>query len=217
MSEANEFRAALYAEVIVFMRQRHPDLIDAAYEYFWEEEYPEDFLSGLPLELGFINFEDWFICDYRIPEDDAGRGITDLYLEESGQKGDGEKSAALLALKRSFISLYEAKPGADDGALVLEDVLSGRTHSFGRVPFDGLKDGSLFAARVLEFAGRGNVMGACIYPFAASMRQAVLDSVGRQLARYKKNKNPEGTLQDFLKDESYTFNTIWTNSLYSRS
>ena len=224
MSET-ALRAALYAEVIAFMRQRHPDLIDAAYDYFWEEEYPEDFLHGMPLELGFFNFEDWLICDWRIPEDGGNdssalrfsrTGVTDLCLEETGQGGDREKSEAFGALKRSFISLYEAKT-AEGGSAVLDDVFSGRTYTFTKVPFEGLSAGSLFAARVVEFGGGKNVMGGCIYPFPSSMRQVVLDSVGRQFARYKKNKNPEGSLPDFLKDESYIFNTIWTNNLYRRS
>ena len=202
----------MYNEVIVYMRQKHPELIDAAYEFFWEEEYPEDFLSGLPLELGFMNFEDWFICNYNVSETNY---VTDLYLEETGQEGDEGKAAAFAALKRSYISLYEVKSAAGGGA-ELEDALIGGTRALKTVPFQGLQAGSLFATRIMRLAGQ-DVMGACMYPFSPSMRQSVTDSIGSQFARYKKNKNPGGTLEDFLTQESYIFNVIWTSSLYRKS
>lgn len=209
---ADELRAELYGEVIVHMRQKHPELIDEAYEFFWEEDYPEDFLSGLPLELAFVNFEDWFICSYSAKETGS---IIDLYLEETGQKEDGEKSALMEALRLSYISLYEVKSASGGGA-ALEDVLTGRAYSLKSVPVAGLEQGGLFAGRIINLAGQ-EIMGACIYPFGASMRQSVLDSVNKQFARYKKNKNPDGTAEDFLREESYTFNVIWTSSLYRKS
>ncbi len=211
--DAEEFRAGLYNEVIVHMRQKHPELIDAAYDYFWEDEYPEDFLSGLPLELGFVNFEDWFICDYNTPETGF---VTDLYLKETGQEEDKEKSAALGALKRSFISLYDVKSAG--GGAELEDALLGSACSLKSVPLDGLEAGGLFATRIISLAGR-HVMGACIYPFGGdpSVRQSVFDSIDSQFARYKKNKNPGGALEEFLKQESYIFNVIWTSGLYRKS
>ncbi len=211
---ARELRAGLYGEVISHMRVKHPELIDAAYEFFWEEEFPEDFLSGLPLELGFVNFEDWFICDYKDPK--AGF-VTDLYLEETGQKENGEKAAAMLALKNSFIGLYEVKnmisPSGDEAEL--EDVLLGGTHSMS-VPAQGMKTGDLFATRIINLSG-GEVMGACLYPFGAAMKPLVLESVSSQFKRFRKNKRPDGGLPDFLKLEGYLFNVIWLSGLYRKA
>ena len=206
-----QLRASLYAEVISHMRVKHPEIIDAAYEFFWEEEYPEEFLSGLPLELGFVNFEDWFICDYKNP--DSGF-ITDLYLEETGQKENGEKAAPMLAVKNSFISLYEAKKivSSPEVEAELEDVLLGGTRLVS-VPASGMKAGDIFATRIIDLAG-GSVMGACLYPFGAKVKPVVLESVSRQFERYRKNKKPDGGLHDFLKEESYIFNTIWLSGLY---
>ncbi len=210
---AHQLRAGLYGEVISHMRVKHPEMIDAAYEFFWEEEYPEEFLSGLPLELGFVNFEDWFICDYKDPK--AGF-ITDFYLEETGQKENAEKAAAMLAVKNSSISLYETKkmlPSSEEAEL--EDVLLGGTRLV-RVPAGGMKEGDLFATRIINLAG-SDVMGACLYPFGAAVRAVVLESVKVQFERYRKNKKPDGGLADFLKDESYIFNVIWLSGLYKRA
>ncbi len=207
-------RAGLYSEVISHMRVKHPDIIDTAYEFFWEEEYPEEFLSGLPLELGFVNFEDWFICDYVDPN--AGF-MTDLYLEDTGQREDAGKAASMKALKDSFISLYEVKKIASfpEGQAELEDVFLGGTRLVS-VPASGMKTGDLLATRVIGLDG-GDVMGACLYPFGGAVKKVVMESVNIQFERYGKNKKPGGGLRDFLKDEGYIFNIIWLSGLYRRA
>ncbi len=212
--DAQQTRAGLYGEVISHMRAKHPDIIDAAYDFFWEEEYPEEFLSGLPLELGFVNFEDWFICDYTDPN--AGF-MTDLYLEDTGQKENAGKVAAMKALKDSFISLYEVKKIAPSsgGQAELEDVLLGGTLPVS-VPASGMKAGDLLATRVIDLEGRC-VMGACLYPFGGAVKKVVLESVSIPFERYRKNKKPGGGLRDFLKDEGYIFNVIWLSGLYRRA
>ncbi|MDA8092125.1 MAG: hypothetical protein M0Z61_18115 [Nitrospiraceae bacterium] len=213
-TNSQELRAGLYGEIISHMRVKHPEAIEEAYEFFWEEEFPEDFLSGLPLELGFVNFEDWFICDYKDPK--CGF-ITDLYLEETGQREDADKSASMLALKNSCISLYEAKKISDsqEGEAELEDVLLGGTHQVA-VPVQGMKTGDFFATRIIKLSGN-EVMGACLYPFGAATRPIVLEAIKGQFERYRKNKRPGGGLSDFLKEESYIFNTIWLSGLYKQA
>jgi len=208
MSERTlKLREELYGNVMDFMRVSFPGMIDRAYEFFWEEEEPEQFLSGLGLELAFVNFEDWFVCDYGEPEGP----VIDIYLEKSGD-AEPEKYAPL---KNSVISAFLVRK-VTDTEMEIEDLLQGEIHKISPVPFEGIKEGDFFASRVLVIEGEP-VLGACIYPFGEGMRDAVLSAINGQHIRYKKNKNPGGTVRDFLKDESYSFNMIWMSGLYKKA
>jgi hypothetical protein len=196
----------VFQPVLNFLREHHGEAIDRAYEYFWEEEYPEDFLGGTALEIAFINFEDWLVCDYRDPEEGQ---LMDLYIKEKGP--DARTSQALRAMKESVISLYEV--ASSDGGVLLRDLLLGE-----EVPLDGqgpgeLKAGDVFATRFIEMGGR-RVMSRCVYPYSRKVKDRVLGYVEGQFKRYRKTKAPEGTMTEFLKDEGYIFNTIWVNSLF---
>jgi hypothetical protein len=48
-----------------FIHEHYQEYIQEAFEYFWEEERPEEFLQGILLDIGEINFEDWLTIDYR--------------------------------------------------------------------------------------------------------------------------------------------------------
>ncbi len=61
----HDIKGELFQSVVTFARTKQADLIDKAYEFFWEEEDPQDSFGGTALSLGFINFEDWLVCDYR--------------------------------------------------------------------------------------------------------------------------------------------------------
>lgn len=210
-NETQRLRAEFYEAVMAHMRQHHPELIDRAYDYFWEEESPDDHMGGMALEVAFINFEDWFVCDYVDPE--AGHAI-DLYLKEAGPDGE-KKRRELESLKESYLSVYEVKSVTGE-SVRLEDVLVGGVFDLASVPVPGMKTADLFAARLLKLDGR-YVMGASIYPFGAGMKEPVLKSAERLFARYKKNKNREGGMVDFLKEESYSVNIIWISNLQKKS
>ncbi|GAB4389848.1 MAG: hypothetical protein Kow0025_17850 [Thermodesulfovibrionales bacterium] len=196
-----------FQSVVGFVREVHAEEIDGAYEYFWEEDYPEDFLMGAALDLAFINFEDWLVCDYRRPD---GSSYIDLYLEKN--EASAAQKTIMEAMKGSLISLYEvARTGGE--TVVLRDLLLDREAVLsGEVPGE-LKLGDLFAARLLEIDGQ-RVMAPCVYPYGRGHRDAVLDFIDKQFSRYVKNKNPEGTMAQYLKDESYIFNTIWITSIF---
>jgi hypothetical protein len=207
MSERTlKLREELYGEVMDFMRVTFPGMIDRAYEFFWEEEDPEEFLSELALELGFINFEDWFVCDYREPEG----GVIDLYLAKSG----AQDPARFEPLKNSEISAFVVRKVSEDN-MEIEDLLLAKSYTVSPVPFEGIKEGDFFASRVLEIEDE-TVLGACVYPFGEGMRNAVLSAINSQFIRYKKNKNPQGTMREFLKEEAYSFNMIWMSGLYKK-
>lgn len=192
----------LYTAAIEYVRLNHTDEIDKAYEYFWEEDFPEDFLRGTALEMAFMNFEDWLLCDYRFPET-----FIDAYMEANPV---GEDAEVLNAMKNSVISLYEVV--SSDGGLRLKDLLLDEE----AVIEDGAPElgaGEMFAARLLDIGGK-KVMGLCVYPFGSRVKDIVLKYVDKQFKRYTDRKNPEGTMRQFLKDEAYLFNAIWINGLF---
>lgn len=193
-----------YNSVVQYARQNHAEEIEKAYEYFWEEEFPEDFLSGRALELGFVNFEDWLVCDYRAGD---GKGFIDRYVDE--QKPGAETVRVLEAMRDSVISLYEVE--AENGAVALRDIARGKDVPIKDERISGLAPGSVFAARIIDLGGE-RVLGRCVYPFA-DRKEAVLTALDSQFQRYLKNKNPEGDMAGFLVEESYMFNTIWVSLL----
>ena len=196
-----------YSHVIEFVRQHHPKEIEVAYDFFWEEEDPTDILGGHSLELGFINFEDWLICDY-LPAD-GSPGFIDRYIE--AEAPSDEFKEVLDKLKKSFISLYEVtRPGNPIG---LKDIaVGGDAFESDDEQMSELEQGYTFAARFIELNDSQEICG-CVYPFGIKMKEEILKLIDAQYARYKKNKNPEGTMKDFLVSESYAFNMTWMSCL----
>lgn len=196
----------VFRSVMQFIREKSGEEIDRAYEYFWEEEYPEDFLRGTALDIAFINFEDWLLCDYVEP----GKGaFIDLYSEEKAL--DARTIETLRAMKESVISLYEVT-SSDNGVLLKDLLLGGQARLLGQ-GMEELKKGDLFATRFIELDDE-RIMSRCVYPFARKVKDTVLGYLEGQFERYRNNKNPEGTMRQFLKEEAYMFNTIWVNSLF---
>lgn len=198
-----EDMAEIFNSLIQYVRENHQEAIDKAYEFFWEEDLPEDFLGGTALDIAFINFEDWLLCDYE------NGYFIDLYSDE--KEPDARTLDTMRAMKESVISLYEVT-SSDDGVLLKDLLLGGEARLLGQ-GMGELKKGDLFATRFIELDGE-RIMSRCVYPFARKAKDAVLGYLESQLKRYRKNKNPEGTMSQFLKEEAYIFNTIWVNSLF---
>jgi hypothetical protein len=202
-----DIRAELFHSFINFARANHADLIDKAYEYFWEEDDPEDFLGGTALSLGFINFEDWLICDYKTED---GKSITDLYTDAS--EGLEEKDLRTLeAMKDSYISIYEAVSVGDK--VTLKDLLLDEEFTTEHESLKSLNKGDIFASRFIAMDGE-RIMSRCVYPYSNEAKDHVLENFGVIYKRYLKNKNPEGTVRDFIKEESYTFNLLWLDNIF---
>lgn len=195
----------LYGSVIEYARENHPEEIDLAYDYFWEEEDPTEFLLGKALELGFVNFEDWLVCDYRA---DDGTGLIDRYTGDENPSPEAVEH--LMAMRDSFISLYEVS--SSDGVLRLTDITQGEEHEVEDSRLHGLDPGYVLAARLIPTGG-GLVLGRCIYPFGVKRRELAASSLDMQFSRFKKNENPEADMADFLREESGVFNMIWVSCL----
>lgn len=194
----------LYGSVIEYARESLKKDIDAAWEFFWEEDEPEDMMGGGALEVGFINFEDWFICDYKT---DEGSTIQ-KYIDATSP--DDETASALKKLENSYLSLYEVKESAD--VIILKDLAVGGEIEIVEPRLEQLADGDFFATRIIELDGK-KVIGRCVYPFGAKMKSDVLNMLDGQFQRYTKNKNKGADMEAFLKEENYAFNIIWANSL----
>ena len=194
----------LYGSVIEYARESLKKDIDDAWEFFWEEDEPEDMMGGGALEVGFINFEDWFICDYKT---ESGSTIQ-KYIDATSP--DKEIIDALKVLENSYLSLYEVKESGEK--IVLKDLAIGGEIEIVERRLEGLSEGDFFATRIVELEGK-NVIGRCVYPFGAQMRADVLNMLDGQFQRYTKNKKPGASMLEFLKEETYAFNIIWANSL----
>lgn len=206
MAKEEALKTELIQSIINYVRKDHADAIDKAYAYFWDEKTPDEFLTGNALYIGFINFEDWLIFDYKT--NNAGETFIDIYSKNSAGLKDTEL-ALLNKIKGSLLSLYEAVSVSKDKRVLLKDLLMGGKVSMkDKALTKGLKKGDIFAARFLPL-DRGHAMSGSVYPFRAEDKKAVLDYVNRMFRRYTKNENPNGTMKDFLKDYGDVFNMAW--------
>lgn len=213
MGKEERLKTEIFESIIEYVRGTHGESIDKAYAYFWDEKNPDEFLSGNALYLGFINFEDWLIFDYKA--NDAGETFIDLYIKDSTGLKDDEV-ALLNKIKGILLSLYEVVSVSKDKRVLLKDLLIGEKVSLKEnALIKGLKKGDIFAARFLPLDG-GYAMSGSVYPFRAPDKKRVLAYVERMFKRYKKNENPEGAMKSFLKDYGDTFNIVWMNIILNQ-
>ena len=205
--EAKQLKS-LFQDIVEYVRLNQAEEIDKAYSYFWEGENPDEFLGGTALSLGFHNFEDWMIFDYKVSES-AGTFI-DLFISSRRDLGE-ETIAVLRKAQNSVLSLYEVSSVSHDKRVILKDILLGgecgvREKTLTR----GLKKGDLFAARLLNLDGNDVITG-CVYPYLSGQKQLILAYIDRQFGRYVRNVKQHGTMRDYLKDYGDVFNLVWMN------
>lgn len=213
MGKEEALKADMFQSIINYIREHHAEEIDKAYEYFWDERKPTEILQGTALTIGFMNFEDWLIFDYKSGE--AKESFIDIYIKNKEIKGD-EKSL-LNKIKGAGISLYEVVSVSKNKKITLKDILLGgeyilRDKNLTR----GLKEGDIFATRLLNL-DEGYVMSRCVYPFRTTDKKMVIDYIGRMFSRYKRNENSEGTMRDFLKDYGDTINIAWMSIILNKN
>ena len=197
----------VFNSVMDYIREYHDKDIEDAYEFFWEEESPEEFLSGTPLIMGFHNFEDWAICDYN-PKG-AQPPYIDSYIETKSPDEDTLK--ALRAMQDSYISLFEVKSAGDE--TTLHCLTTNKDISIKDERLKTLSKGDMFGARILEL-GEGLFMTSAIYPFGSNFKESVMKHYNAMYDRYAKHCDGEPSHAAFLKQESYTINTVWVTCLF---
>ena len=208
MGKEESIKTKIFQAAINYVREKHPQAIDAAYKYFWDDQQPDEFMGGVALELGFINFEDWLIFDYKANDDKET--FLSIYGKSDPSPGAGE-SVVIDKIKDSVLSLYEVASVTLDKRVLLKDLLlccefSLRDKTLTR----GLKKGDMFATRLLNLDGN-NVMSGCVYPYGADQKVRILRYIDRQFGMYKRNVCPDGTMAGYLKDYGDVFNLIWMN------
>jgi hypothetical protein len=196
----------LFQDIVQYVRIHHADTIDKAYTFFWDGENPDEFLGGTALSLGFHNFEDWMVYDYKVNE--KGETFIDLFIKD--RKDLPEDSAdLLLRAKNSALSLYEVASVSKDKHLLLNDILLDREITLRDKSLTrGLKKGDLFATRMLKLDGH-YMMSDCVFPYLSGQKKEVLAKIDKQFKRYVRNVKPGGTMQEYLKDYGDIFNLIW--------
>jgi len=208
MGKEAEIKTRAFQRIIGDLRANRAEAIDKAYEYFWDEHKPDEFLSGTALAMGFINFEDWLITDWKATE--QGETFLDLYISKTGDLPEGEKDV-LRKVGESVLSLYEVESVSKDKRVLIKDVLLGGEYSLrDRNLTRGLKKGDLFATRILQLDG-GAVMSGCVYPYRKGDKRQVLRYIDKQFGRYVRNVRPGGTMRQYLKDYGDVFNLVWLN------
>lgn len=208
MGKEEALKTELIQAIINYVRANHADAIDKAYAYFWDEKNPDEFLTGNALYIGFVNFEDWLIFDYKA--NDAGESFIGLYIKNAAGLKDDE-CTLLNKIKNSRLSIYEVISVSKDKKVTLKDLLlGGKTVLREKAITKGLKKGDIFAARLLPL-DRGHAISGSVYPFRTEDKKTVLAYVNRMFRRYTKNENPNGTINDFLKDYGDVFNMAWIN------
>jgi hypothetical protein len=206
MGKEEDIKTRISQTIINRARDAHKETIDKAYEYFWDENKPDEFLTGTALELGFHNFEDWFIYDYKANE--LGETFLDLYAKANESLG-AEEEAVISKMRESVLSLYEVESVSKDKRVLIKDILlEGEFSLRDKALTRGLTKGDLFAARILELDGK-HLMSSAVYPFPKNRRKKVLDYVEKQFARYKRHINSDGGMRDYLKQYGDVFNLIW--------
>ncbi|MEW6108126.1 MAG: hypothetical protein AB1632_03005 [Nitrospirota bacterium] len=206
MGKEEKLKTNVFCSIINFVRANHKDAIDRAYEYFWDGNTPDEFLGGTALSLGFINFEDWLIFDYKANDDKET--FINIY-KKCNTELKSDEILLLDKIKDSVLSLYEVISVSRDRRVVLKDLLLDCEFDLRDKPLTrGLKNGDIFATRLLELDGK-HVMSGCVYPFSKDYKKTVLKYIEKQFGRYKRNENPEGTVKGFLKDYGDVFNIIW--------
>lgn len=206
MGKEESLKTGLICSIIEFAREKHPETIDKAYDYFWDDQNPDEFMSGTALSLGFLNFEDWLVFDYKVGGKET---FIDTYIKDNTLKAD--EAALLSSIKDSVISLYEVSSVAGDKRIVLKDLLLDTEHTLrDKALTRGLSKGDIFATRLLTLDGK-TCMSGCVYPYTAEQKKTVLTYVDKQFKRYIRNVKPDGTMRDFLKDYGDLLNVIWMN------
>jgi hypothetical protein len=214
MSKEEALKTEIIQSIINYVRENHAGVIDKAYAYFWDEKNPEEFLSGNALYIGFVNFEDWLIFDYKTNK--AGETFIDLYLKNSAGLKDAEL-ALLNKIKGARLSLYEVVSVSKDKRMLLKDLLiDGEVFLKDKKLTKGTQKGGIFAARLLP-VDSGHAMSGSVYPFRQEDKKKVLAYIDRMFGRYRRNEKTDGTMRDFLKDYGDTFNIAWMNIILSAS
>lgn len=198
----------LFKSIIEYIREKHPAEIDEAYEFFWEEEDPGEFLGGTVLTMGFHNFEDWMVCDFK--GETSGKTFIERYIEDNTPSEDENKALKIMA--ESFICLYEVKEKGDN-TVTLTDIVREKDVKIKDERLENLTKGDIFGARIIDI-GQGPMLTKAIYPFGNKYKEHVMTHLNAMYKRYAKHCEGQADMETCLRQETYTINTVWVTCLF---
>ncbi len=161
---------------------------------------------GTVLELSFVNFEDWMVCDYRPKE---GKGFIDRYIEANSP--DNDQKDLLEAMRDSVLSLHEVV-SVNDTEIALRDLLLEKDVTVPAAGLEELKPGEIFATRVIEHGGSSD-LGRGIWPFGAQRKDQAMEFLNAHIERVRRNRDQKEPTESTLKQDAWVFNNIWISCL----
>jgi hypothetical protein len=204
--EELSLRSEIVREVLAFSRQQFPETVEGAYDQFWAGFDPREKLEDEALELAEINFWEWFIHDYQVPEEGYMTPI-ELY-EKGGGRLDPERIAVLEKMRKSVLSLYEVAEVLPEKGLLLNDLFLGGTYAVReKLGTSGIGKWDILAVRLIFLDDVYAISGA-IYSFPRPARAALLKQLVALYNKYRTGA-PDGSRADFLKLFGDYFNRSW--------
>ncbi|MEW6675905.1 MAG: SEC-C metal-binding domain-containing protein [Nitrospirota bacterium] len=206
IGKEESLKAKLVQDILAFSKKYYGNLIDDAYEYFWDNFDPKKELSGTAFYMGNINFWEWLVYDW-VPDEEDGRTLIERYIENN-RKLNLDEFKVLNMMKNAVISLYEVQDVFPDKGLLLKDLLlNGEYDVREKLATRTLRRWDIFATRLLHLDGK-YIMSGCVYPYRINQKESIIKNIDECFQDYKRYF-PDGTLDIFLKNNSELFNFYW--------
>ena len=97
--------------------------------------------------------------------------------------------------------------------VLLSDIATGKDLTINDERLGALSKGDMFGARVLDL-GEGPILTNAIYPFGNRFKEHVMKNLDSMYNRHEKHCEGQSCMEDFLRQETYTINTVWVTCLF---
>ena len=199
-------RARLVQELLIYFNTNYADELEEALFFFWDDFDPTEHLDETTINLAEINFWEWIVYDFIIDEEND-KTLIDLYIENNSRLSSDEHRM-LTKMRNSVISLYEVQEVFIEKGLLLKDLLIGGEYDVReKAATRSLRKWDIFATRLLHIDG-AHIMSGSVYPYPLKQKERILDDLLGEFEDYRIDY-PSGSLGEFLKRNSETFNFYW--------
>lgn len=199
----------LVQDILRLAKGKFVDRLDEAYDYFWSDFDPEEYLTADYLQSADINFWEWVVHDW-VPDDD-GKALIDYFIE--GNKNLSPDELKILnMMNHSVISLYEVQEVFPEKGLILKDLLMGDEYDVReKMATRSLRKWDIFATRLIHLDGR-YIMSGCVYPYPVNQKESIINYINDTFEGFRKDY-PDAAIDDFLKSEGDIFNFHWYDQI----
>ncbi|MBS3908325.1 MAG: SEC-C domain-containing protein [Actinobacteria bacterium] len=200
--------------ILTYLSKRHREAVEDAYEVFFDEFDPEEYLDDGLRNMAMINFWDWVVSDAPADYDDPESGTTllDFYIDENRKDLAEDDLRVLDKLRNSYLSLYEVAGVYPEEGLLFEDLLlGGSCRVRERTATRYLNKWDIIAVRLLEIDGEWAMSGS-IYSYHRHRKEYILDELKGDFELIA-CEHPDLTMREFLKENGDLFNYFWYEPL----